>query len=91
MASVLTTVDAPYGTGVTAERLAALIVDPASVGAFDPNAFAFFSEVDECLQRAFMEKMGVDATAAEDVARSFAELAGYQLPLASVSTRKVGP
>jgi hypothetical protein len=83
-ATVLSTVNAPYGTALTADELATILQDPASVERFDASAFAFFSEVSEYLQRAFITEMGLDATEVAENARRFAELAGYDLPLASI-------
>ncbi|PLU22311.1 hypothetical protein BMJ29_08670, partial [Sinorhizobium medicae] len=51
---VLSTGNAPYGTTLSAEQLAAKISDPASAVSFDPSAFSFFSEVDESLQISFL-------------------------------------
>ncbi|WP_457813780.1 hypothetical protein U8C43_07455 (plasmid) [Sinorhizobium meliloti] len=78
---VLSTVNAPYGTTLSAEQLAAKISDPASAVSFDPSAFSFFSEVDKSLQISFLAEMHVDPTAAS-LARKFSVLAGYPLPLA---------
>ena len=79
---VLSTVNAPYGTTLSAEQLAAKISDPASAVSFEPSAFSFFSEVDESLQISFLDEMHVDPMAASDLARKFSALAGYPLPLA---------
>jgi len=79
---VLSTVNAPYGTMLSAEQLASKISDPASADHFDPSAFSFFSEVDEGLQNSFLDEMHVDPVIASDLARKFSELAGYTLPLA---------
>nr|WP_234841468.1 hypothetical protein [Sinorhizobium meliloti] len=79
---VLSTVNAPYGTTLSAEQLAAKISDPTSAVSFDPSAFSFFSEVNESLQISFLDEMHVDPMAASDLARKFSALAGY--PLTSV-------
>jgi hypothetical protein len=79
---VLTTVNAPYGTSLTAEELAAILGELASADRCDPSAFAFFSEVDESLQRAFIAEMGVDLATSLELARRFSAMAGYDLPLA---------
>lgn len=89
-AIVLAVVDAPYGTGVTAAGLAEAITDPQSVATFHPNVFAFFSEVDEKTQRAFIQDCGVDIEAASRVAKTFEELAGYPLALGSGIGRAPG-
>lgn len=79
---VLSTVNAPYGTKLTASDLAALISSTDSAMNGDASAFAFFSEVSEELQIAFVEEMGLDRQAVRDVAAWFADLVGYPLPLA---------
>ncbi len=79
---VLATVNAPYGTTLSAEQLASKLSDPASAGSFDPSAFSFFSEVDEALQNSFLAEMKIDRAIASDLARKFSDLAGYTLPLA---------
>lgn len=78
---VLSTVNAPYGTNLTAEELAAKICDPAAVDVPDAAVFCFLSEVGETLQRAFVEEMEIDPIAVRLVAQAFETLAGYELPL----------
>ncbi len=80
---ILSTVNAPYGTNLSAEQLAAKISDPASVENFDPSAFSFYSEVDENLQNSFLDEMHIDHSAASDIARKFSALAGYSMALAA--------
>jgi hypothetical protein len=84
-AKVLSTVNAPYGTMVSAEQLASKISDPASAEHFDPSAFSFFSEVHEGLQSAFIAEMAVDHVRACEVALKYSRLAGYTLPLAKAT------
>lgn len=79
---VLSTVNAPYGTTLSAEQLASKISDPTSADYFDPSAFSFFSEVDVGLQNSFLNEMHVDPVIASKLAQRFSELAGYPLPLA---------
>ncbi|MDW9357491.1 hypothetical protein GOA97_18570 [Sinorhizobium meliloti] len=79
---VLSTVNAAYGTTLSAEQLASKISDPAGAVSFDRSAFSFFSEADESLQISFPDEMHVDPTAASDLGRKFSVLAGYPLPLA---------
>ncbi len=57
---VLSTVNASYGADLSAEQLAARIVDPASASANDASVFAFFSEVRAGLQTQFIASMGLD-------------------------------
>jgi hypothetical protein len=80
---VLSTVNAPYGTGVDAHQLAAMIVDPNSASAFVAPVFAFFSEVPPATQKQFIASMGVDAVKAGQVANALSKLSGYALPLAA--------
>lgn len=82
-AKVLSTVNAPYGTSLSAEQLAQKIADAKSVDRFDASAFAFYSEVDRALQEAFLVEMGIDIDTAALIARKFSELAGYKLALAA--------
>ena len=82
---VLSTVNASYGTSLTAEQLALKVADPLSADRYDPSAFSFFSDVDENLQYSFLNEMAVDTAVACKVARKFAALAGYELPLARVA------
>ncbi len=81
--SVLATVNAPYGTNLSAHQLAAKIVDPTSLDFFDAPVFAFFSEVNEKLQHQFIDIMGVDHNQVHWMAAQFAIKAGYALPLAA--------
>ena len=80
---ILATVDAPYGTGVSAGELAVAIADTASVETCFMPAFSFFSEVKPELQQQFIAEMEVPVEAARAVARGFQTLAGYKLPLAA--------
>jgi len=72
----------PYGTNLTASDLVALISSTDSAMNGNASAFAFFSEVSEELQVAFVEEMGLDRRKMRDVAARFADLVGYPLPLA---------
>ena len=78
---VLSTVNAPYGTTLSAVQLAAKISDPASIENFDPSAFSFYSEVDADLQKSFLDEMHIDHSAASEIARKFSALAGYSMAL----------
>ena len=79
---VLATVNGPYGTKQSAQQLAALIADPSSAQAHNAAAFAFFSEIAPAVQSAFIAEMNVDVAKVKAVARQFADMAGYPLPLA---------
>jgi len=80
---VMSTVSAPYGVLVTAAQLADKITDIKSADAYDCSAFAFLSEVSPKLQLSFIDEIGVNKNDVALVARTFSELAGYQLPLAT--------
>jgi hypothetical protein len=80
---VLTTVNAPYGASVSALQLAAKIVDPQSAQNVEAPVFAFFSEVDPTLQKAFIKEMAVDMAKVKIVASQFAKKAGFALALAA--------
>jgi len=75
--AVLSTVNAPYGTALSAEQLAAKILDPQSADNCDPSAFSFFSDVEEDLQHSFLSEMAIDLAAASAVAKKYSSLAGY--------------
>ena len=62
-------------------RLPRFSATPAGADDYDPSAFAFFSEVEEHIQRAFIVGTGVDEEIALRLADRFSELAGYNLPL----------
>ncbi|MEE4209209.1 MAG: hypothetical protein V2I43_08090 [Parvularcula sp.] len=81
-AQVLATVNGPYRTRRSAQQLAALIADPSSAPAHNAAAFAFFSEIAPDAQLAFIAEMNVDVAKVKAVARQFADMAGYPLPLA---------
>jgi len=82
-AQVLATVNGPYRTKQSAHQLAALIANPSSAQAHNAVAFAFFSEIALAVQLAFIAEMDVDEAKVKAVARQFADMAGYPLPLAS--------
>ena len=81
-AQVLATVNGPYRTRQSAQQLAALIADPSSALTHNAAAFAFFSEIAPAVQLAFMAEMDVDEAKVKAVARQFADMVGYPLPLA---------
>ncbi|MEF0941894.1 hypothetical protein QDY28_17165 [Rhizobium sp. BR 362] len=58
--TVLATLNAPYGTSLSAEQFASKIVDPASAEHYDASAFAFFSEFSESLQHSFLDEIHVN-------------------------------
>ncbi|HUD95624.1 hypothetical protein, partial [Sphingobium sp.] len=77
------TVNAPYGTDLSAHELAKLLIDPESATTFNALAFSFFSEVPPDIQREFLKEMGVSALAAKKVTDQFSRLSGFAIPLAT--------
>ncbi|MCM2442883.1 hypothetical protein HGO34_24585 [Agrobacterium vitis] len=80
---VLSTLNAPYGTDLSAAQLASKIADFASVETFDASAFSFYSEVKADLQQQFLDEMNIDHGVASEIAQKFSQLAGYPLALAA--------
>lgn len=83
--TVLATVNAPYGTSLSAEQLASKLADPVSADHYDVSAFAFFSDVEEGLQHLFLDEMHISLADASVVAQKFSNMAGYELPLAKAA------
>ncbi|MDR6192597.1 hypothetical protein QE372_004931 [Agrobacterium pusense] len=79
---VLSTVNAPYGTNLSAEQFASKISDFVNGENFDASAFSFYSEVKADLQHQFLDEMEIDHSAASEVTEKFSKLAGYPLALA---------
>ena len=80
---VMATVNAPYGAGLSAHQLAAMIVDPASAAQFNAPVFTFFSELAVAVQKEFLAATGVSEAQASTVAALYAHASGYALPLAA--------
>ncbi len=79
---ILATVNAPYGCGLDAARLAALLIDSEGAKRNPAPVFAFLSDVSPALQRAFITEAGLSEEAVAKVARLFSAMAGYKLALA---------
>lgn len=79
---ILSTINAPYGAGISTAQLAEKISDPASAYACDASVFAFFSEINPDTQKAFIEEMGLDEALAHEVASALSVKSGFPLPLA---------
>jgi hypothetical protein len=80
---VMTTVNAPYGTNLSAYQLAELLTDLESANTFNAITFSFFSKIHPDIQRDFLREMGVSALAARKVAHQFSKLSGFRLPFAT--------
>nr|WP_321457131.1 hypothetical protein [uncultured Cohaesibacter sp.] len=78
---IATTIDAPYGVGVTAPQLAEAITCMDAAKGLFVSVASFFAEVDVSLQQAFIAEMQLDLDAVKAVALQFAEMAGYSSPL----------
>lgn len=83
--TVLATVNAPYGTSLSAEQLASKLTDTASADNYDVSAFAFFSDVGQDLQHLFLDEMHISMADVSAVAQRFSDMAGYELPLAKAA------
>jgi hypothetical protein len=77
------------GGTITATELAMRIADPASASDADPYALRFYSDVPLRLQLDFIEEMGVDLVSAILVARDFANLAGWEMPLGKLDLDRI--
>lgn len=80
---ILSTVNAPYGTGLSAEQLASSLCDIAAAEAALGPVFAFFSEVDPVLQRAFIAEMGLPDHTVRQVAQHIQASCPFPLALAA--------
>ena len=80
---ISTTIDAPYGVGVSASQLAEAITDLDTAKTLISSVLAFFSEVSVSLQSAFIDEMNLDIEAVKQVAIEFQDLAGYPMALAA--------
>lgn len=80
---ILATVNAPYGASLSAEQLAAKLIDPKSADEYDCSVFAFLSDVSLKLQHEFIAQMGLNKAQVSIVADKFSALAGYKLALAA--------
>ena len=81
-AIVLSTVNVPYGTKLSAHELARSVTDVDQAQKTPGQAFSFFSEVSLPLQKEFASEMGLDIEDMIPVANFFSSKAGYKLPLA---------
>lgn len=77
------------GGTITATELAMRIADPASASDADPYAWRFYSDVPLRLQLDLIEEMGVDLVSAILVARDFANLAGWEMPLGKLDLDRI--
>ena len=80
---ILGSVNAPYGTSLSACDLADIIseIDAARL-AMGP-AFSFFSEISPGLQVSFVEEMGLPKSKVQEVARYLQSLCPFPLALAA--------
>lgn len=82
-ASVLTTVNAPYGTKLDAPALAYCLTHPDAAKAAPGQMSAFFGEVAPDLQKAFANAFGIKEEEVAMAAKTFAKFSGESYPLAA--------
>ena len=82
-ASVLTTVNAPYGKTLDAQTLAYCLTHPMAAKAWPGQMSAFFGEVTPDLQKAFASAFHISEAELAVAAKTFAEYSGKSYPLAA--------
>ena len=80
-ATLLSTVNAPYGTDLDVSALADQISRTGDVTACSGPVFSFFSEGPLELQVQFITERGLDVEAIRATARRLSAKVGYSLPL----------
>ena len=80
-ASVLTTVNAPYGTSLGSADIVLCITQARDTDEIDVAVFAFLSDVDARLQLGFLREADIPLEGVLEVAYRYSRLAGYRLPL----------
>lgn len=80
-ATLLSTVNAPYGTDLDMSALADQISRTGDVSVCSGPVFSFFSEVPLELQVQFITERGLDVEAIRATARRLSAKVGYSLPL----------
>ena len=83
LASVLTTVNAPYGKKLDGQALAYCLADTSLSSANLGHMSSFFSEVPIEDQKAFARQFGISEIALVSAARAFADYSGQSCPLAA--------
>ena len=82
-ALVLTTVNAPHQTQISAQQLARCLLDHPAAKALPGHMSSFFGEVDPVLQVGFAKEFGITELQLTAAARAFADYSGESYPLAA--------
>lgn len=82
IASVLTTVNAPYSGQLDEAALAYCLTHKEAAKGKPGHMSSFFSEVTPAAQKEFAKHCGISPEALADAAKAFAEYSGESYPLA---------
>jgi hypothetical protein len=82
-AVVLSTVNAPHSTKLTARQLADCLLDQEKARAMPGHMSVFFGEVDPALQLDFASQFGIAKAALAASAKAFGAYSGQSYPLAA--------
>lgn len=80
---VLTTVNAPYSTQLSAQDLAYCLLNPAAAKANPGHMSSFFGDVKPELQAAFAEQFSIPHAQLVEAAKAFSNYSGEHYPLAA--------
>ena len=80
---VLTTVNAPYSTPLSAKELANCLLNPAAALTVPGHMSSFFGEVEPALQEDFASLCGISKPQLVAAAKAFSEQSGEPYPLAA--------
>lgn len=83
LATVLTTVNAPYSERLDASSLARCLQDPVLARTKPGHVAVFFAEVPLKSQIEFAAAMGIELPALVNAARAFSKYSGQDYPLAA--------
>jgi len=83
IASILTTVNAPYRKKLDAQALVRCLTHPEAARAAPGQMSVFFGEVPPELQKAFAKTFNVSEATLVAAAKAFAEYSGETYPLAA--------
>lgn len=80
---VLTTVNAPYSTQLSAQELVHCLLDHAAAKAVPGHMSSFFGDVKPDLQTAFADYFGISHAELAAAAKAFSDYSGEHYPLAA--------
>ena len=83
ISSVLTTVNAPYSTQLSAQELAHCLLDHAAAKAVPGHMSSFFGDVKPELQSEFADLFGITHSQLAAAAKAFSNYSGESYPLAA--------